>query len=80
MKDNELIKTIVKTFIIENKFKFKVADIRSLLKDAIDVKINKVKEEHYDNVRILYIYFGTKKKRCLTFTINDENIRIDEIL
>ena len=80
MKDNELIKSIVKSFIIENNFKFKIADIRKLLKESINVKINKIKEERHDKIRVLYIYFGTKRKKCLTFIINCDQIKIEQII
>jgi len=80
MRDGELISAIVKSFIIQNNFKFKISDVRTLLKDSIDVKISKVKDEHYDSVRVLYIYFGSKIKKCLTFTIIDTQIKIEQII
>ena len=57
MNDNELIKVIVENFIQEKNFKFKPSDIRDILKDSIDVKIQKVKKEQYEGVDILYVYF-----------------------
>jgi len=80
MKDNELITIIVKSFIAENNFKFKPIDIKNLLKDAIDVKINKVKVEFYDSVKVLYVYFGTKNKKCLTFSIHNKQIKVEQII
>lgn len=61
MKDNELIKAAVENFIIQKNYKFKPSDIRKLLKDSVDIKINKIKEEKFNSVKILYIYFGLKK-------------------
>lgn len=74
MKDIELIKTFIKSYITQKDFKYKINDIKKSLKTSINVNITKIREDFYDDIKVLYIYFGGMRKKCLIFVIKDDKI------